>query len=229
VPSPAPVGVACAARGARDERSTLPRLTPIAEERMKAKAFDFQEIIDLLNNRSVSIDSAPLVPRQGRWRRCSRVCWTGSKCVCEAEQMHPAVGRAILPVCLAASLLLSASKAGGQTVGPTTGAINGTVTDSTGAELPGVNIVVAGDALIGHSGTRTGLTNEKGLYRFPAIPPGGIHADVHAEGVQDLKRPRRATARARSPRTRLLADRNCCSRRPLSKGARVACPGKRWR
>jgi Carboxypeptidase regulatory-like domain len=68
--------------------------------------------------------------------------------------------------------LLSASKAGGQTVGPTTGAINGTVTDSTGAELPGVNIVVAGDALIGHSGTRTGLTNEKGLYRFPAIPPG---------------------------------------------------------
>ena len=35
---------------------------------MKAKPFDFQEIIDLLNNsRSVSIDSTPLVQRQGRW------------------------------------------------------------------------------------------------------------------------------------------------------------------
>lgn len=86
--------------------------------------------------------------------------------------MHSWVGRAILAVWLAACLLLSVSTAAGQTVGATTGAINGTVTDSTGAVLPRVTITVSSDALIGNSGTRTAVTTEKGLFRFLALPPG---------------------------------------------------------
>jgi Carboxypeptidase regulatory-like domain len=66
-------------------------------------------------------------------------------------------------------VLLNAFAGAGQVVGTTTGAINGTVTDLTGAVLPGVTIVVSSDALMR---TQTGVTNAEGFYRFPALPPG---------------------------------------------------------
>ena len=57
---------------------------------------------------------------------------------------------------IVACFMLEASAAGlcaasprlvaGQTVGATTGAISGKITDNTGAVLPGVTIVVSGDA-----------------------------------------------------------------------------------
>ena len=50
-----------------------------------------------------------------------------------------------------------------------TGAINGTVTDSTSAVLPGVTIVISSATLMG---TRTTVTHPEGLYRFPALAPG---------------------------------------------------------
>jgi len=51
----------------------------------------------------------------------------------------------------------------------TTGSIVGTVTDDTGSVLPGVTVEVSGSAIVG---TQTSVTNERGFYRFPALPPG---------------------------------------------------------
>src|SRR5687767_394486 len=51
----------------------------------------------------------------------------------------------------------------------TTGSINGTVTDNTGAVLPGVTVTASGPALMG---VQTAITNAEGVYRFPALPPG---------------------------------------------------------
>jgi len=41
-------------------------------------------------------------------------------------------------------LVLAADRAGAQTVSTTTGAINGTVTDTTSAVLPGVTVTLSG-------------------------------------------------------------------------------------
>ncbi len=51
-----------------------------------------------------------------------------------------------------------------------TGNIRGTVSDETGAVLPGATVVIHSDALIG--GTREQVTNELGVYRFISIPIG---------------------------------------------------------
>ena len=66
-------------------------------------------------------------------------------------------------------LLLCGQGAAGQTVGATTGAIEGTVTDTTGAVLPGVTITAASDALMA---LRTTLSAPDGSYRLSALPPG---------------------------------------------------------
>ncbi|MGQ0732868.1 MAG: carboxypeptidase-like regulatory domain-containing protein [Acidobacteriota bacterium] len=48
-----------------------------------------------------------------------------------------------------------------------TGTVNGTVSDNTGAILPGVTVTVTGPAVMG---TQTAVTNDQGQYRFPALP-----------------------------------------------------------
>src|SRR5262245_47976085 len=53
--------------------------------------------------------------------------------------------------------------------GTTTGAIVGTLTDSTGAVLPGVTMTLSGPSL---QGSRTTVTDELGVYRFRNVPPG---------------------------------------------------------
>jgi len=59
--------------------------------------------------------------------------------------------------------------ASGQTVSTSAGAINGTVTDSTKAMLPGVSVTLAGPAVMG---SPTTTTNQNGAYRFSPVPPG---------------------------------------------------------
>ena len=87
--------------------------------------------------------------------------------------------RLLLPSCLLA-LLASADPALAQR---TTGTLVGTVKDETGAVLPGVTVTLKGDAIVG---TQTTVTNEKGFYRFAALPPGTYDAELH---------PARASAR----------------------------------
>jgi Carboxypeptidase regulatory-like domain/TonB dependent receptor len=81
------------------------------------------------------------------------------------EGYRPAIRLVSFLVCFA----LHASTGAGQTVGAMTGAINGTVTDSTDAVLAGVTIVMSSSALMG---SRTTVTNAEGRYRFPVLAPG---------------------------------------------------------
>ena len=51
-----------------------------------------------------------------------------------------------------------------------TATLTGTVTDATGAILPGATVTVTSESLIG--GSRSTTTDANGTYRFPALPPG---------------------------------------------------------
>ncbi len=55
------------------------------------------------------------------------------------------------------------------TVAQTTGTIEGTVTDQSGAALPGVTVEIASPNL---QGTRNMVTAADGRFRFPSVPPG---------------------------------------------------------
>lgn len=59
------------------------------------------------------------------------------------------------------------------------GSIFGTVTDDTGAVIPGATVEVTGPTLIG---TQTAITDDAGAYRFPALPPGAYTLKVTMPG-----------------------------------------------
>ena len=67
-----------------------------------------------------------------------------------------------------AGTILLPSVAAGQAA--STASIAGSVTDSTGAVLPGVTVEAASPALI--EGVRTAVTDGQGAYRVVALPPG---------------------------------------------------------
>ncbi len=77
--------------------------------------------------------------------------------------------------------LLSASTAAAQT----TGSVNGTVADNTGAMLPGVTVTATSPALMG---VQTALTNDTGNYRFPSLPPGTYTLTYELSGFSNVKR-----------------------------------------
>ena len=81
---------------------------------------------------------------------------------------------------LAAAVLLVPSVAIAQ-IGQTA-TLTGTVADQSGAVLPGVTVTVAGNAVIG--GTRTAVTDENGVYRFPALPPGTYTVTAELSGFK---------------------------------------------
>ena len=103
----------------------------------------------------------------------------------DVEDRHEGYRRTILLVSFLACFALQASTGAGQTVGAMTGAINGTVTDSTSAVLPGVTIVISSAALMG---TRTTVTNAEGLYRFPALAPGEYTLVFTLDGFKAVRR-----------------------------------------
>ena len=61
-----------------------------------------------------------------------------------------------------------------------TGACIGTVRDEQGAVLMGVLVRLASPALMG--GPATATTNEKGQFRFPALPPASYVIDIERDG-----------------------------------------------
>ncbi len=54
-------------------------------------------------------------------------------------------------------------------IAQTTGTVEGTITDQSGAPLPGVSVELTSPNL---QGTRTAVTSADGRYRFPSVPPG---------------------------------------------------------
>ena len=89
---------------------------------------------------------------------------------------------------LAVCVLLQAFLTARQTVGTTTGAISGKVTDASGAVLPGVTITLSSEAVIGNRGTRATQTGGDGLYRFPALSPGDYSLLFWLEGFSTVSR-----------------------------------------
>jgi hypothetical protein len=62
-----------------------------------------------------------------------------------------------------------------------TGSISGEVKDAQGGLLPGVTVTATSPAQIG---SLTAVTNEAGLYRFPAVPPGEFRLSYDLPGFQ---------------------------------------------
>ena len=75
--------------------------------------------------------------------------------------------------------------AAAQTITATTGAINGIVTDSSKAVVPGVLVSLPRSSLFT---TQTAITNEAGAYRFAAVPPGDLRTRVRARELHDSRR-----------------------------------------
>jgi hypothetical protein len=67
----------------------------------------------------------------------------------------------------------------------TTGTLVGTVTDATGAVLPGVTVALRGEAIVG---TQETVTNAEGFYRFPALPPGTYQLAYSLANFSALRR-----------------------------------------
>ena len=66
----------------------------------------------------------------------------------------------------------------------TTGSLQGTVKDPTGAAVPGANVSVATPTLVG---VKTEQTDSKGNYHFSNLPPGAYVVTVDAKGFKTLK------------------------------------------
>jgi hypothetical protein len=62
------------------------------------------------------------------------------------------------------------------------GNIRGTVTDETGAVLPGATVIIRSEAIIG--GSREQVTNELGVYRFISIPIGTYDVEAALAGFE---------------------------------------------
>src|SRR5687767_11155373 len=86
-------------------------------------------------------------------------------------------------VCLALAMLLAAAApAAAQDF---RGRINGTVTDNTGAVLPGVTVTATSPALIQ---PQVQVSGTDGSYRFLALPPGVYDVMFELAGFQGVKR-----------------------------------------
>ena len=76
----------------------------------------------------------------------------------------------------------SAAQGGGAS---STGTIQGRVSDSSNAMLPGVTVTASSPSMIG---TQTQVTNENGSFRFPAVPPGVYELMFELAGFRTVKR-----------------------------------------
>src|SRR5207245_9868379 len=81
--------------------------------------------------------------------------------------------------------LITASVAPAQTVSTTAGAINGTVTDTTHAVLPGVTIALSGPAVMG---APTTVTDQNGFFRLPGLAPGDYQLTFELSGFGPVTR-----------------------------------------
>ncbi|MBK6405462.1 MAG: TonB-dependent receptor [Holophagales bacterium] len=89
-----------------------------------------------------------------------------------------------ITIALALILLCAAGQAPAQST--VTGALQGIVTDSTAAGLPGVTVTIASDALV--TRTKTTVTDTRGAYRFPSLPVGIYAISAELRGFRPVKK-----------------------------------------
>jgi len=77
--------------------------------------------------------------------------------------------------------LLVVTLAGAQT----TGNIDGTVSDDTGAVLPGATVTITSPSLLG--GSRSAVTNERGAFRFPSLAIGVYSVQAELPGFETVR------------------------------------------
>ena len=65
------------------------------------------------------------------------------------------------------------------------GLVRGTVTDDTGGVIPGATAMLLSDAIIG--GSRSTVTNESGVFRFPALPAGDYVVELSLSGFDTVR------------------------------------------
>ena len=83
----------------------------------------------------------------------------------------------------------------------TRGSIQGVISDSSGAAMPGVTVEARSSALVGIA---TAITDERGTYRFPALPPGVYEVTAALQGF--------TTATSATPRWSNESRRDATSR-----------------
>src|SRR6266446_3353380 len=74
-------------------------------------------------------------------------------------------------------LLLCTLSAFGQTLGEVTGQ----VADPAGASITGANVTITN---VNTNASRSAITNEAGVYSFPALPPGTYNLRVEKTGFK---------------------------------------------
>ena len=120
-------------------------------------------------------------------RRRARA-WTASLLIAFTPPRRPHPARSgIAGLALWMLLGLCAVPAAAQTVTATTGAINGRVSDSTHAVVPGVTVRLSGPSLITD---QTMVTDAAGSFRFSAVPPGDYTLTFVLAGFTTLRRDR---------------------------------------
>ena len=85
------------------------------------------------------------------------------------------------------ALVAPVAAAAGQTVNDLTGTLVGSVTDQSGAVLPGVTVMISSPGLMGTLEMRT---DAEGDYRFPALPPADYTIVFSRQGFATLTRTR---------------------------------------
>ncbi len=94
------------------------------------------------------------------------------------------IRRLVVAVAACAALLLAVPMAHAQ---QQTGSITGSVSDDSGAVLPGVNVTLTGDRIIG--GTQSKVTDASGSYRFDRLAPGAYDVKFELQGFRTVDRP----------------------------------------
>src|SRR3954466_10464499 len=91
--------------------------------------------------------------------------------------------RSLIQACAILAVVLAA--VGSASAQDFRGRINGTVTDNTGAVLPGVTVTATSPALIQ---PQVQVSSTDGQFRFQALPPGVYEVTFELAGFQNVKR-----------------------------------------
>lgn len=94
------------------------------------------------------------------------------------------IRRVVVAIAACAAMLLGTPLVQAQVQ---TGSITGSVTDDSGAVLPGANVTLSGDRLIG--GPQTIVTDTTGAYRFDRLVPGSYNLKFELQGFKTVDRP----------------------------------------